>query len=677
MSESSPGIAVIMRSHNDIDVIRDTLKMLSRQSLQNFELWNFALRSTDGTLEVIQQYNHADRIIHSDPAGHNPGRVLNDVVAKVKAEILVFLDPDATPADEYWLENLIEPLKDPNVGAVFGRQVSRPDCRSLFVKDKERAFGDGTESASWLHFFSMANSAARTRVLKHFPFETALPYGQDMEWSYRLRRGGHHVRYVADAIVFHSHNYSLKQIYKRYFGEGIAYAFIFSEGELSASWSRNFLTPFGMEIFRDLRWALNRCSADALLHSIPLRFVQKWARWRGIRKGRQDEASSCLSTRVGEESFTFDGNRQAETRVARDQAIIGAHVRRVVARENFAALVLMGGYGRGEGGYRYQDGRPSPYNDYDYVVMVKGMNRRRAGVLQQQLKHVALQLQERVGVEVNLAVMPTETLVSAPFTLMNAEMKWGHRIVTGDHRVLKHMPGMPFDKLPMGEFTRLMNNRGALLLMNTRMLSENVELSHRQRETFFKHLFKTVLACGDAYLAVEGAYHPSYVEKKKRITRLRQSPGPNFIKLYRLAVEQKFYPDPDRFGDVNLPAWQRRITDCWLAAFSRLEMCRTDQRISNWREYASPNLPKGQLETSRLFRNFVISLRDFGTSHTMRHLHWALRYPRERLISVLPLLLNSSAVHTPVNVAVTLAVSPDSDRRQLVDCYLETWQRYS
>ena len=181
MSDSVKKIAIVMRSYNDIDVIRDTLDMLSRQRLQEFELWNFASRSTDGTLEVIQAFNEPERILVNDPSNYNPGRILNEAVATVDADILVFLNSDATPCDEYWLEKLVEPLADSAVGAVFGRQIARHDCRSLFIKDTERAFGDGSESAAWVHFFSMATSATRSSVLRRFPFEQAIQYSEDIE----------------------------------------------------------------------------------------------------------------------------------------------------------------------------------------------------------------------------------------------------------------------------------------------------------------------------------------------------------------------------------------------------------------------------------------------------------------------------------------------------------------
>jgi rhamnosyltransferase len=196
---SRPRVVIVMRSFNDAGVIGTTLEAVHGQTYRNFELWNFDSSSTDGTLDVIRQFNVPGRIRLNDSRSYNPGRVLNEAVAATTGEILVFLNSDATPADSHWLERLIEPLDDPAVGAVFGRQVSRPDCRPLFVQDTERAFGDGALSSRWPHFFSMANSAARRAVLEAHPFETRIQYSEDVDWSYRLRRSGLQVRYVAAA----------------------------------------------------------------------------------------------------------------------------------------------------------------------------------------------------------------------------------------------------------------------------------------------------------------------------------------------------------------------------------------------------------------------------------------------------------------------------------------------
>ncbi len=282
-----PRVAIAMRSYNDRGVIRGTLEMIRRQTYPNFELWNFDSSSTDGTFEIIQEYNDAERIRQNDSAKYNPGTVLNDAVRTVGGDVVVFINSDATPESEVWLEKLIAPLAESRVGAVYGRQTARPDCRALFVKDTERAFGDGREAAKWVHFFSMANAAARRDVLERFPFETRVQYSEDIEWSFRLRKAGLEIRYVADAAATHSHNYTLRQSYKRQFGEGKAEAWIFRDGELNTSFLRYCLLPFGMEVVRDLGWVVKKGSLDALVHTIPLRAVQKWGRWRGLIEGRK------------------------------------------------------------------------------------------------------------------------------------------------------------------------------------------------------------------------------------------------------------------------------------------------------------------------------------------------------------------------------------------------------
>jgi rhamnosyltransferase len=283
----APRVAIAMRSYNDREVIRGTLEMIQRQTYCNFELWNFDSSSKDGTFEIIQEYNVPERIRQNDSASYNPGKVLNEAVRTVGGEVVVFINSDATPEGEDWLERLIAPLADSQVGAVYGRQTARPDCRALFVKDTERAFGDGREAAKWVHFFSMANSAARRDVLERFPFETRVQYSEDVEWSLRLRRAGLEIRYVAEAAATHSHNYTLHQSFKRHFGEGKAEAWIFRERELNTSFLRYCLFPFGMEVLRDLLWAGTKGSLDALVHTVPLRAAQKWGRWRGLKEGQK------------------------------------------------------------------------------------------------------------------------------------------------------------------------------------------------------------------------------------------------------------------------------------------------------------------------------------------------------------------------------------------------------
>jgi hypothetical protein len=378
------------------------------------------------------------------------------------------------------------------------------------------------------------------------------------------------------------------------------------------------------------------------------------------------------------ERYTLDGDEAVEARIARDQALIAAAVEEVLAPPAFRALVLMGGYGRGEGGYVLRDGQPAAYNDYDYFVVVRGLDRARRNALSEALAGKAKDLEHAVGVEVDFALLLEDRLPNTEYSLMNAEMIWGHRMVAGDPDVLDAMPAMPFGGLPAGEFTRLLLNRGALLLMNQVRLAEGSKPSRLEQEVFFKYLFKAVLACGDARLAGNRTYHPSYVKKRELLQTMDWSGKEPFMDLYAQAWENKFHPDYGRYADEDSAAWQERVVRLWLETLSWFEQGRTGRDIGDWTAYCSPSIPKGQGRGSwGGLRNVAITLRDFGPAELLRRPLWALRYPRERLISALPLLLSDWTDRTRSAVAGVLAVPVGTSRTDSAERFLQLWRRYA
>jgi rhamnosyltransferase len=286
MDQRQPRVSIIMRSYNDIDTIKQTMAALRTQTFQDFDLWNHDSSSCDGTLAVLIERNDQRRILVNDPYHYIPGKILNKAVEMCSGEIIVFLNSDATPINDYWLENLLKPFDESkNIAAVYGRQVVRKNCRTLFQKDTERAFGDGREAAGWVHFFSMANSAARRDVLLEHRFSEDIQFSEDIEWSLRVKEAGHDIRYVEQSAATHSHNYTLFQSYRRHFGEGKAEAEIFVDGEINFGFLRYVLMPFVREVIRDIAWSTRRISLDGLIHSVPLRSAQKIGRWNGMRAG--------------------------------------------------------------------------------------------------------------------------------------------------------------------------------------------------------------------------------------------------------------------------------------------------------------------------------------------------------------------------------------------------------
>src|SRR5437867_451715 len=129
-------VSIIMRSYNEGWALRDTLPALQAQQYSNWELIVIDSGSTDGSVELIRRA--APRhFIQIRPGEYHPPRVLNRGMELAAADYTIFLNSDATPQGNHWLRPLVRALLDPQVAAVFGRQVPRPDCRAVYAHDYE------------------------------------------------------------------------------------------------------------------------------------------------------------------------------------------------------------------------------------------------------------------------------------------------------------------------------------------------------------------------------------------------------------------------------------------------------------------------------------------------------------------------------------------------------------
>lgn len=278
-----PKVSIVMRSMNDIDYIGETLDMIYSQRFKDFELVSVDSGSTDGTFEIIKSRNDGT-VYQNDPSSYKPGKVLNEAIGKCKGEIIVFNNSDCIPQDEFWLENLIAPLQDDSmIAAAYGRQLPRKDASPLVRKDSERAYGDGEIVKSWNHFFSLATSAVRKESLEKWPFSNDLQYSEDVDWSYKMKARGFKIEYAKDAIVEHSHNYTIGQVYKRFYGEGLAEGYIYKDDVRAKSFARMFAKPYIVEVLRDILYLLKTCHLLSIPYSFVYRAVQKYAVWKGNR----------------------------------------------------------------------------------------------------------------------------------------------------------------------------------------------------------------------------------------------------------------------------------------------------------------------------------------------------------------------------------------------------------
>ena len=283
MSETGPFASILVRAHNDAAFIERTLAGIFAQKVDfPFEVVVCDDASTDETRAIAARF--PVRFFERPAGTYKPGRTLNALVGAAAGEVVVFNNADAVPRDENWLASLVKPLRHApgNPSFTFANQLPRADAQALVRKDNERAFGDGEVQATWRFFFSVASAATWRRILVEAPFDEAIQYSEDVEWAWRnSRREVDPVRivYCPDAHVEHSHNYTLRELARRFRGEGTADRAIFGD---APSLVREILGA-GRETLRDWGYLASRPKDWLEIFSAPIRrFVQRVAHWRGM-----------------------------------------------------------------------------------------------------------------------------------------------------------------------------------------------------------------------------------------------------------------------------------------------------------------------------------------------------------------------------------------------------------
>ncbi len=148
-----------------------------------------------------------------------------------KGDIIVFLTQDALPFDDRSIENLLRPFGDDTVGAAYGRQVPYPDASPFAAHlrlfnypetSSLRSIADKGKFKIKTPFLSNAFSAYRKKALLQIGgFKGRLILGEDTYAGAKLLMAGYKIAYAADAAVYHSHNYTALQEFKRYFDIGV------------------------------------------------------------------------------------------------------------------------------------------------------------------------------------------------------------------------------------------------------------------------------------------------------------------------------------------------------------------------------------------------------------------------------------------------------------------------
>lgn len=207
------------------------LHSIRQQQLQPDRIVVVDSGSSDGSMATFSSAAGVRvMVIPAEQFNHGSTRQLV-VDAVPEADVVFFLTQDAVLAGKDDFASLLACFRDENVGAAYGRQLPRRNAGAVEAharlynypeRSRVRSASDIPELGIKAAFLSNSFAAYRRSALQAvggFPANVVL--GEDTWVAARMLLQGWKIAYCAEARVFHSHDYSMRDEFRRYFDIGV------------------------------------------------------------------------------------------------------------------------------------------------------------------------------------------------------------------------------------------------------------------------------------------------------------------------------------------------------------------------------------------------------------------------------------------------------------------------
>jgi rhamnosyltransferase len=280
-------IACIVPTYNGRNDLVRLLDSLEKQTA-SFDLFIVDSSSADGTGELAR--SRVANVVTIPSSQFNHGGTRQMMVSRNPGyDVYVFLTQDAYLEDVSAIEHLVAFFEDEKVGAVCGRQLPHKDASPLAehartfnypATSSVKAFEDASVFGIKTPFISNSFSAYRGKALLEvggFPEHVIL--SEDMYVSAKMLLAGWKIAYASDAICRHSHNYSLKEEFCRYFDQGVFHA--------REAWIRQSFGGAGGEGLRYVKSELGFLGV-ARIHSWPAAMLRNALKLFAYKLGQRE-----------------------------------------------------------------------------------------------------------------------------------------------------------------------------------------------------------------------------------------------------------------------------------------------------------------------------------------------------------------------------------------------------
>lgn len=229
MSNANSRVSVIIPTLNAEREIAGLLEALKAQTLKPDEIIIVDSASEDETVTIAQKYN-VTKVIHVEQREFDHGRTRDMAFRASTGDFVVFLTQDALPADNNLLAHLLKPFANQKIAVSTGRQVPKSDASKVECLIRSfnypsissiRSIDDLSKLGIKTYFSSDVCAAYRRSIyLELDGFDYPIKTNEDMFFAAKAINSGYQIAYTADARVYHSHNLSLSEQYRRNFIQG-------------------------------------------------------------------------------------------------------------------------------------------------------------------------------------------------------------------------------------------------------------------------------------------------------------------------------------------------------------------------------------------------------------------------------------------------------------------------
>jgi len=217
-------IDIICPLYNAFEYIDNLHNSLLKQKKVNINQISYILtESKDQTEKYLIDHKLNYQKIKKEEFSHS--LVRENIAMKSKADIICFITQDIVIEDELWLYYLTKDIIDNKVDATYSRQLTKYNNIEKYTREYNYPKEDMIKSKKDIKkyglncfFFSDASSAIKksTFVDLNGYDQKNLPTNEDMYFAYKLIMNDKLIKYCAKSVIYHSHNFTLKELYERY-----------------------------------------------------------------------------------------------------------------------------------------------------------------------------------------------------------------------------------------------------------------------------------------------------------------------------------------------------------------------------------------------------------------------------------------------------------------------------